>query len=603
MAALMPFSRRPRNRYRRRPSRLTALGKAVVGATAFAFLALGWASQASRRPTAAESEHAIRPVSAPPRLPAAPSFGALLAPEPPAPNEARPAETAEGFGLVSALDGVGPIEPAEALPDGSSPAAPAPIDPLAPATHVRPEPGSAAAAGRVAPPRVNALRLGTPPTSRTRFERARPGSPENAARPLPSAALASLAQAPSDSATPVSAFPVATASMPEAGRPHLVEWADAGELGLSGLVVNGPPAPGAEATHNRVRIDYSLDEALTAKVFDVLRQGRVERGIAIVIDPRSGRVLAYATTDANVLPVERAYPAASIVKVVTAAAMLDQRPNADGWDCLYEGNKYRLSERRLDRPKRGNRATLEDALATSNNQCFSQWAIHGLGEPRLRRMLERFGWTARPAPGHAIGRVDPALSRYDLGQLGSGLDGVRVTPLHVASLASVLADGRLVAPRWIDRVVDARGREIVLPPAAAPERVISAANAENLRELLVATTKRGTARRAFRTRRGVPVLGSIEVAGKTGNLNGRDPTGRYEWFFGVAPASRPTVGVVVMQVHGHLWWARSSELAANILRSVFCEGSACRPELAARYTAPPTRARAPSMLVSDTQAR
>ncbi len=213
-------------------------------------------------------------------------------------------------------------------------------------------------------------------------------------------------------------------------------------------------------------------------------------------------------------------------------------------------------------------------------------------------MLDLVGWTGRPALGHAEGRVDGAASRFDLGQLGSGLDGARVTPLHVASLASVLTDGRLVEPRWIDRVVDAQNRVVALPDPALPRRVISPSTARNLRELMVATTKRGTARRAFRTRRGVPLLGTLEVAGKTGNLNGSNPNGRYEWFFGVAPANDPKVGVVVLQVHGHLWWARSSELAANILRTVFCEGSSCRAGLAARFTGLPGTTGSP-VLVTD----
>ena len=34
-------------------------------------------------------------------------------------------------------------------------------------------------------------------------------------------------------------------------------------------------------------------------------------------------------------------------------------------------------------------------------------------------------------------------------------------------------------------------------------------------------------------------LGDVRVAGKTGNLSGKDPKGRYEWFMGVAPAESP----------------------------------------------------------------
>ncbi len=553
----MLFAHRPRNRYRRRPSRLTALGKVAVTSTVTALLALGWASQASRRsdrpPLELGSESGTSPVSAPPRWVGAPGFGVFSFPESAQDSSAEVEATPERAGAPESSPN---FEPTSEVGPISPPAAPAPAFQTA------------------APTPVSSLRIGTAPTSRTRFEHARRSSADVQA-------LASAAPGGDPAENVVATGPAFVAAR-DAGRRRLSEWVDARELGLP--APSAQNAPASDAFGSRVRVDYSLDEPLTGKVFEILRQGRVERGIAIVIDPRSGRLLAYVSTDPRVLPVEHAYPAASIVKVITAAAMLEQRPDPQGWDCLYEGNKYRLSQRRLDRPKRGNRATLEEAIATSNNQCFSQWAIHGVGEPRLRRMLALFGWTHVPALGHAAGRVAPASNRYELGQLGSGLDGVRVTPLHVASLASVLTDGRLVTPHWIDRIVDAQDHALALPPSAPPERVINPRTAENLRELMVATTKRGTARRAFRTRRGIPVLGSIEVAGKTGNLNGRDPSGRYEWFFGVAPANDPKIGVVVMQVHGHLWWARSSELAANILRSVFCEGSSCRAELSARFT-------------------
>jgi len=74
------------------------------------------------------------------------------------------------------------------------------------------------------------------------------------------------------------------------------------------------------------------------------------------------------------------------------------------------------------------------------------------------------------------------------------------------------------------------------------------------------------------------------VAGKTGNLSGRDPSGRYEWFIGVAPAEDPTIAIAVLQLHGDLWWMKSSEIAADVFRRIFCERGSCSPELAARFT-------------------
>ena len=107
--------------------------------------------------------------------------------------------------------------------------------------------------------------------------------------------------------------------------------------------------------------------------------------------------------------------------------------------------------------------------------------------------------------------------------------------------------------------------------------------ADELRLMLVRTTTAGTARSSFRNARGRPLLDGVKVAGKTGNLSGRDPKGRYEWFMGVAPADEPSIAIAVVQLHDDLWWQSSSQLAATILHEVFCERSRCRSELATRY--------------------
>jgi cell division protein FtsI/penicillin-binding protein 2 len=254
-----------------------------------------------------------------------------------------------------------------------------------------------------------------------------------------------------------------------------------------------------------------------------------------------------------------------------------------GLPCRYSGSPYRLTPSRVDPPRSGNEVTLERALATSNNQCFAQLAVHALGVEPLMEALNRFGWLAAPAPAHAAGSADPGTDRYDLGRLGSGLGGSRITPLHAAQLAAVLAHGELVAPHWIDRIVDASGRELVLPPLAAPRRVLAPERAEELREMLVETTTRGTARRAFRLRNGRPLLGSIRVAGKTGSLSGKDPDGRYEWFAGVAPADEPRIAVAVLVVQGRIWWRNASQVASEVLKRVFCVRGHCEFAHAARY--------------------
>jgi len=129
-----------------------------------------------------------------------------------------------------------------------------------------------------------------------------------------------------------------------------------------------------------------------------------------------------------------------------------------------------------------------------------------------------------------------------------------------------------------DGVTDAEGRVLALPAPPPDERVLTEPLAARLREMMVATTERGTARKAFRVRRGRPLLQGISVAGKTGSLNGEDPDGRYEWFIGLAPAEDPRVVVATVAVQGPLYWMSASQMGAEVLKSLFCPEGVCAVE-------------------------
>ena len=346
-------------------------------------------------------------------------------------------------------------------------------------------------------------------------------------------------------------------------------------------LASDPGTPGAIA--GPLRVEYSMDVELTRRILRVLRLGRVPRGHVIVLEPATGRILAYVSTDPEGFPATSAYPAASLVKVVTAAAAMDVAPDLARSPCRYRGSPYRLTPSRVYPQRYGREMSLERSLATSNNQCFAQLAVNTVGGDALLAAIGRFGWLQSPAPGHAAGTATAGDDDYDLGRLGCGLAGCRITPLHAAQLAASLAHGMLVEPWWIERVVDVRGRSLALPTREPPRRIMTEPVVRELREMLVRTTTRGTAKSAFRDRRGRPRLGDIRVAGKTGNLTGDAPHGRYEWFVGVAPAAAPTVAVAVLQLQSDLWWVRSSKIGADVLEQIFCADSECVPTLSQRY--------------------
>ena len=323
------------------------------------------------------------------------------------------------------------------------------------------------------------------------------------------------------------------------------------------------------------RIHYSVDPELSLTVERILRRGRVALGHVLLMDVETGRLLAYESTDPAQFPATHAYPMASIMKVITAAGLLRLRPEAAANRCRYVGSPYRLTRARLKPPSRGHTATLERALATSNNQCFARIAVRDLGGEAVAAEARRAGLLHAPAPGHDPGSLEDAADDLDLGRLGSGLDGSWVTPLGALRLAGALARGELLEPRWVDAIEGAEGVHLRLPESAAPQKIWTGAVTDRLRKMLTQTTRSGTARRAFRDRRGRPLLGPIQVAGKTGSLSGRDPKGRYEWFVGVAPADRPSVAIATLVVNGELWWRSSSQIAASVLQAIYCGEGEC----------------------------
>ncbi|NRA08016.1 MAG: hypothetical protein HRU02_07615 [Myxococcales bacterium] len=339
-------------------------------------------------------------------------------------------------------------------------------------------------------------------------------------------------------------------------------------------------------------VEYTLDADLSRRVFRILKRRKVDLGHVILMDPVTGRLLAYASTDVDRFSPTRDYPAASLVKVITAAAALERNPDLAKLPCRYRGNKYKLTPSSLDPPEGwGTETKLRIALATSNNKCFAQLAVHAVGAAPLLESIRRFGWFDAPAPSHAAGSADAGPDRYQLGRLGSGLAGARITPLHAAQLAATLVEGELVAPRWIERVEDSLDRPLKIPARSHPRRVLSREVAQQLRGWLVATTSRGdgTAHGAFFDRKGRPLLGEVRVAGKTGSLRGVDPDGLYQWFIGLAPAEAPRIVVATLLVQGDLYWRRSAEVAAEVLQAVFCEGRRCSAERVGRFLAPAQR--------------
>jgi TonB family protein len=356
-------------------------------------------------------------------------------------------------------------------------------------------------------------------------------------------------------------------------------------------------------------VEYTVDAALEAQIRQILAVSGLDLAQVIAMDPATGEVFAYVATDPEAFPAARAYPVASLMKVVTAAAVLREKPSAASRSCRYLGSPYEVDAKRLAAPRSGGQlASFDDSLAISNNQCFARLAVHDVGRSGLLEEIERVGLLTPPAVGIPGGSIAPVGDALSLGRLGSGLAGSFFSPLAAIRLAAALARGELVEPHWIARVRDAHGELVAVPEFAAPRRIWDRDVADSLRRSLRGVTERGTARRAFHDKDGKPLLGDVTVAGKTGTLNGDEPKGLYQWFVGVAPAEEPRIAIAAVVVHkletseqrGGAGTS-ASQVAAQTLRALLCDDAGCSTDRVAPLYARANARRAESAAELDAQ--
>ncbi|BDG03969.1 penicillin-binding transpeptidase domain-containing protein [Anaeromyxobacter oryzae] len=319
------------------------------------------------------------------------------------------------------------------------------------------------------------------------------------------------------------------------------------------------------------RAVLTLDPRLQARLERTLQSFAVPWGVTVLIEPATGRILAMAE-HSQAEPGRRGLaltafaPAASIFKIVTAAALLEQGIRPDEEVC-YHGGMRRLQPALLsDDPRRDRScATLERAFGHSTNVVFAKLADRGLDAALLRAEAKRFLFNdAIPFPRAVdVSKADIADSGFELANTAAGFGPVRLSPLHGALLAAIVANGGVFVPPVI--VDETEGVDAPVP--AAPWRVVDEAVAGTLGEMMRSTCSEGTARRAFHGARG-PLRG-VAVAGKTGSLADRAPFRDYSWFVGYAPADHPEIAVATVIANGTVWRTRASAVAKDALEAFF----------------------------------
>jgi len=315
------------------------------------------------------------------------------------------------------------------------------------------------------------------------------------------------------------------------------------------------PVPGQDIV---LTIDRDIQFQAERALADALTKTGAANGSALVIDPRTGEILAMANAPAfdptkpdeiRNRAVQDAYEPGSVNKLITAAAALTsgvERPS----DVLSIPDHLRIADKTFHDFERHKtwKITYADAIARSSNIGTIEVALK-LGKQRLFRMLQAFGLgekTGIEFPAESPGILLNVNDWYStsIGTIPIG-QGIAATPLQVAQVyATVANDGVAVQPHLIRATLDRNGNEVDRP-AAPQHRVISAYVAAQLRAMLIGVVETGTGRNA-------QIPGYL-VGGKTGTarkpLEGARGYSKdvITTFVGMVPADAPRfVAAVVL---------------------------------------------------------
>ena len=302
-------------------------------------------------------------------------------------------------------------------------------------------------------------------------------------------------------------------------------------------------------------LDWSSQSILSEELVAAVEKWRANSGMALLMDPHTGAILAMVDYDPNGLGrkarknrlVSDVMEPGSTFKLVAYAGAL-----SDGTvtlNRLFDGGNGQgeFSGRTLHDDKRHGVRTTAEAFILSSNVATAR--IANLLQPgRLEYWVRRFGFgdsTGVDLPGESRGRIAAQKhTEFNIATLSIG-HGVAVTPLQLATAYSAVANGGyLVRPHLLDAIETAEGR--VIPARTTGRRVLAPEVAHLMQKIMTGVVREGTAKIIWDP--------DHPIAGKTGTAEKPNlQTQRYDkskfmaTFVGFYPVDKPRVlGLVIL---------------------------------------------------------
>ena len=308
------------------------------------------------------------------------------------------------------------------------------------------------------------------------------------------------------------------------------------------------PVAGADLI---LTIDGELQEIAQQVLVEALRQLNAEGGDVVILDPKTGELLAVASKrrDGSAPPsaFTETYEPGSLAKIFAAASLLARDRVRPTDRVSGEGGRFKLPGRPVLQDEHPLPSlTLAQAIAVSSNIAMAKFVTR-LNRDEQYSGLRNFGLGAPTGvefPSESPGRLrrPDDWSKTSAVSLAIGYE-VSATPLQIAAAYGAIAnDGVLLVPTLVREVRDPEGEVLYRHRPEPVRRVVSPALARQLRGLLRGVVDQGTAT-------GVTIA-HFGVAAKTGTarrtVEGRYAPGQYVASLATLfPADDPQIVVVV----------------------------------------------------------
>ncbi len=347
-----------------------------------------------------------------------------------------------------------------------------------------------------------------------------------------------------------------------------------------------PPAGEIELTDDNEKtlgqFTYTLDQDLQETLIKQFESYKPDYGAFVAIDPKTGSIRALFSYNRNKkdignLTLRASFPAASVFKIVTAAAALDKKKANPETVISFTGANHTLYRQNLKPPKNQRwvrKMRLREAFARSVNTVFGKLGIYTVPKEDLNHYAEKFQFNKDipvDLPVEAGTFEFLGEDPLSVAEVASGFNrNVLMSPLQGAVMAGAIAnDGLMMEPFLVDSFTPNRAG---VPYQAEPVpmgQVISAETARELRSMMQDTVRVGTSRKSFRGLARQSVKAEVEMGGKTGSLTGNNPKGKYDWFVGYAKKGDKSLGLAVLTIHEEKWTVKSSYLASKAVEQYF----------------------------------